>query len=297
MLVYIPDGGRGTPQLRTAEDLGALSVRAEASSLDWDILSRTLRAVGAGEVAGDHAWLDIVWLRTAAGERDQDWHDGFTAMLDYANAHGWLSDDGRRVRAHVDCRPAQTTDRQPPAAISSECYRHVLGHFITGVTIVTAIHADEPVGFTCQSFGALSMDPPLVLLCPSKASTSWPKVAASGRFGVNVLANNQIELCRRFAVSGGDKFADVTWTAAKFSGAPKLAGTVSWLECEIVTVHEAGDHWIVVARVLDLATVTDQQPLTFFRGTLAGFSSHEPPESPRVLPAPAFSNSNGDQTR
>ncbi|MCD2114908.1 hypothetical protein [Rhodococcus rhodochrous] len=101
MLVYMPDGGRGTPQLRTAEDLGALSVRVDASSLDWDILSKTLRAAGAGEVVGAHAWLDISWLRAAAGKREQDWHRGFTAMLDYAAAHGWLSDDGRRVRAHI----------------------------------------------------------------------------------------------------------------------------------------------------------------------------------------------------
>lgn len=168
-----------------------------------------------------------------------------------------------------------TTDGQPPA-ISSERYRHVLGHFVTGVTVVTAMHTDGPVGFTCQSFGALSLEPPLVLLCASKASTSWPKVGASGRFGVNVLAQDQIALCRRFAVSGADKFAGVTWAAGRFSGAPMLPGTLGWLECEIVTVHEAGDHWIVVARVLDLDAVTDRRPLTFFRGTLAGFGSREP---------------------
>lgn len=102
MFVYV-SGGRGrTPQLCTAEDLDALSVRAEASAPDWDFLSRTLRGAGAGEVVGDHAWLDISWLRAAAGERDQDWLAGFTGMLDFAGAQGWLSADGRRVRAHVD---------------------------------------------------------------------------------------------------------------------------------------------------------------------------------------------------
>jgi 3-hydroxy-9,10-secoandrosta-1,3,5(10)-triene-9,17-dione monooxygenase reductase component len=156
-------------------------------------------------------------------------------------------------------------------AISSESYRRVLGHFVTGVTVVTAGHADGPVGFTCQSFNALSLDPPLVLLCASKTSTSWPKVAATGRFGVNLLAHDQIALCRRFAVSGGDKFADVSWTAGRFSGAPIPSGTLGWLECEIVNTYEGGDHWIVVARVLDLAAATDRLPLTFFRGTLAGF--------------------------
>lgn len=188
---------------------------------------------------------------------------------------------------------AMTTDSQPPAAISSERYRHVLGHFVTGVTVVTAMHTDKPVGFTCQSFGALSLDPPLVLLGPSKASTSWPKVAASGRFGVNMLAHDQIALGRRFAVSGGDKFAEVPWAAGRFTGAPMLSGTLGWLECEIETVHEAGDHWLVVARVLDLGAATNRLPLTFFRGTLAGFDPPEPAEAPCVPREPARSDSNG----
>lgn len=166
-----------------------------------------------------------------------------------------------------------------PPAVSSERYRHVLGHFVTGVTVVTAMHADGPVGFTCQSFGALSLDPPLVFLSPGKASTSWPKIAASGRFGVNVLAHDQGLLARRFAARGGDRFAGVAWTAGRFSRAPMLPGTLGRLECEVVTVHEAGDHWIVVAGVLDLAAATDRRPLTFFRGTLAGFGS------PEVAPA------------
>lgn len=101
MVVNVPDGGRGTPELRTADDLDALSVRAVSSSPDWNNLSRTLRVAGAGEVVGDHAWLDISWLRAAAGERDQEWCDGFTVMLEYAGAHGWLSADGSRARAHV----------------------------------------------------------------------------------------------------------------------------------------------------------------------------------------------------
>ncbi|MBK1787937.1 flavin reductase family protein [Prauserella sp. ASG 168] len=187
-------------------------------------------------------------------------------MLDYARARGWLSADGRRVRAHVD-------RGRRPDGISSECYRDVLGHFVTGVTVVTAMHTDGPVGFTCQSFGALSLDPPLVLLCPGKTSTSWPKVAASGRFGVNVLAHDQLAVARGFAVSGGDKFAGVGWEAGRFSGAPMLSGTLAWLECGLESVQEAGDHWIVVARVLDLAAVADREPLTFFRGALAGMAT------------------------
>ncbi|GAA3567027.1 flavin reductase family protein [Amycolatopsis ultiminotia] len=154
----------------------------------------------------------------------------------------------------------------------------MLGQFVTGVTVVTAMPDDGPVGFTCQSFGALSMDPPLVLLCPGKGSTSWPKVASTGRFAVNLLAQDQIAAARGFAVRGSDKFAGVRWSAGGFSGAPLLSGALGWLECEIATVHEAGDHWIVVARILDLAAATGRLPLTFFRGTLAGLGA--PPPGP-----------------
>ncbi|GAA3567022.1 hypothetical protein GCM10022222_58670 [Amycolatopsis ultiminotia] len=102
MVVYLSGDGTGAPQLRTAEDLRTLSVRVGMRTPDRETLSRTFRAAGAGEFAGDHAWLDISWLRSAAGERDQDWHDRFTGMLGHAAAHGWLSADGSRVRAHVD---------------------------------------------------------------------------------------------------------------------------------------------------------------------------------------------------
>ena len=84
-------------------------------------------------------------------------------------------------------------------------FREVLGHFATGVTIVTATEEEVgPVGFTCQAFSALSLDPPLVVLAPAKSSTSWPKIAAAGAFCVNILEARQEVLCRSFAVSGAD---------------------------------------------------------------------------------------------
>ncbi len=93
-------------------------------------------------------------------------------------------------------------------------FREVLGHFATGVTIVTAMEGDEPVGFTCQAFTSLSLDPPLVALAPGKNSTSWPRIAAAGSFCVNILADDQEALSRDFAVSGGDKFTGVGWRPA-----------------------------------------------------------------------------------
>src|ERR1700728_869398 len=91
-------------------------------------------------------------------------------------------------------------------------FREVLGHFATGITIVTATDEGEPVGFSCQSFAALSLDPPMVILAPAKSSTSWPRIARAGSFCVNILGEHQESICRAFAVSGGDKFDGVEWT-------------------------------------------------------------------------------------
>src|ERR1700679_3704038 len=98
-----------------------------------------------------------------------------------------------------------TSERQ--SSIDKAEFRATLGHFATGVIVVTAIHADRPTGFTCQSFFSLSLDPPLIALAPAKSSTSWPKVADAGAFCANVLGADQEPLARAFANSGSDKFA------------------------------------------------------------------------------------------
>ncbi len=105
----------------------------------------------------------------------------------------------------------RTISRWRERRSSTRALREVLGHFATGVTIVTAMEGVEPVGFTCQAFTSLSLDPPLVALAPGKSSTSWPRIAAAGSFCVNILADDQEALSRDFAVSGGDKFTGVGW--------------------------------------------------------------------------------------
>src|SRR5580658_7421300 len=104
------------------------------------------------------------------------------------------------------------------ASIDASRFREVLGHFASGVTVVTAA-GDDPVGFTCQAFAALSLEPPMVLLAPSKTSTSWPRIAEAGAFCVNILASDQEDLARSFSVSGGDKFIGVGWERAPATGA------------------------------------------------------------------------------
>ncbi len=170
-----------------------------------------------------------------------------------------------------------------PAASGPEParFRQVLGHFCTGVTVVTTVDSEgRPVGFACQSFAALSLDPPLVLFCPSRTSATWPRIARAGHFCANVLTAGQQDLARVFGTAGADKFAGVAWSPSA-SGAPVLAGALTWVGCEVETVHEAGDHYVVLGRVAELGPVGTQAPLLFYRGrygVTAAASADSPPE-------------------
>ncbi|GAA4785911.1 flavin reductase family protein [Streptomyces ziwulingensis] len=167
--------------------------------------------------------------------------------------------------------------RPPPPRADPFVFRRVLGHFPTGVVVVTALHEDTPVGFAVGSFASVSLDPPMVGFFPAKASTTWPRIQQAGAFVVNVLGDHQREICQAFATSGGDKFRAVPWHRAG-NGAPVIHGASAWIECDIGTVTEAGDHWFVLGRVRDLAVGNDCGPLLFFQGryaSLAGRPGHE----------------------
>ena len=150
--------------------------------------------------------------------------------------------------------------------------RDVLGHFASGVTVVTAIGADGPVGFTCQSFSSLSLDPPLVTFAPSRTSTTWPRLREAGRFCVNVLSEDQRALSGQFARSGTDKFAGVDWVRSAH-GSPVLDGVVAWIDGELFAEHDGGDHTIVVGHVQDLGSDPATLPLLFYRGAY-GINGH-----------------------
>jgi 3-hydroxy-9,10-secoandrosta-1,3,5(10)-triene-9,17-dione monooxygenase reductase component len=156
------------------------------------------------------------------------------------------------------------TGRLTPA-IDQAHFRNVLGHFGSGVAIITSVDGDEPVGMAVQSFSSLSLDPPYVFFAPAKTSTSWPRIRDTGRFCANILSEDQEELSRGFAISGGDKFGGVTWHESG-NGSPILDGCLAWIDCVIETEHDGGDHSIVVGRVLELDVERDGRPLLFFRG-------------------------------
>jgi len=150
-------------------------------------------------------------------------------------------------------------------AVAPELFRRVLGHFSTGVAVVSAMHQGEPVGLTMGSFFSVSLDPPLVGFCAAETSKTWPGIKKAGHFCVNVLTADQEALCRQFAASGVDKFRGVSWTPTD-GGAPRLANVLAWIDCEIEAMHDAGDHEICIGRVQNLGAMPSSQPLLFFRG-------------------------------
>lgn len=151
--------------------------------------------------------------------------------------------------------------------------REVMGHFCTGVTIITAVDGGDPVGFTAQSFQSLSLDPPLVLFAPQRTSSTLPRLQRAGSFCVNILGDDQEALCRAFASSGADKYQGVGWKPGAATGAPVLDGAIAWIEATIEHELDGGDHVIVIGRVVDLGVGEERRPLLFYRG---GFGRFEP---------------------
>ncbi len=149
-------------------------------------------------------------------------------------------------------------------------FRTVLGHFATGVTIVTAWDG-EAVGMAANAFTSVSIDPPLVLFCASKASTTWPRIEQAGAFTINVLSEHQEDVCRVFATRGADRFSRVGWRPAS-TGAPVLNDALAFIDCHTEAVHDGGDHAIVVGRVVELGILRDSGPLVFYRGGYGRFA-------------------------
>ena len=148
--------------------------------------------------------------------------------------------------------------------------RTVLGHFATGVAIITAFDGDEPVGMACNSFTSVSLEPQLVLFCAAKSSSTWPRIQAAQNWAANILNEDGEQVCRVFAQKGADRFAQVAYTMGR-SGSPLLEDAIAYIDCETVAEHDAGDHVLVVGKVLELGYAPEGKPLLFYRGGYGRF--------------------------
>jgi flavin reductase (DIM6/NTAB) family NADH-FMN oxidoreductase RutF len=150
-------------------------------------------------------------------------------------------------------------------AIEKNELRRVMGHFATGVTVITSIRSSGEIhGLTANAFTSVSLIPPLLLVCIDKKAESYPCFDESKIFTVNVLAADQEALSRRFAVTGGDKFEGVSYKVGA-NGAPILDGALAYLECKVTEKIDGGDHTIYVGEI-EQAETKEGKPLLFFRG-------------------------------
>jgi 3-hydroxy-9,10-secoandrosta-1,3,5(10)-triene-9,17-dione monooxygenase reductase component len=182
---------------------------------------------------------------------------------------------GAPQRVHYEDRPRALSF--PPVthpAIDSATYRNVMGHFLTGVTIITAIDPEDatPVGFAASSFTSVSLDPALVLFCAGSNSSTWPRIKRAGRYCVNILGADAQWMSRQFSSKVPDKFADVPWHPG-VSGSPVIDDASAFVDCEIYEEVVAGDHMIVVGRVLDLGARDGAGPLGYYRGSYGEFTA------------------------
>lgn len=163
-------------------------------------------------------------------------------------------------------------DRSELTRPVSENFRTVLGRLPTGVVVVAGGDRTRPSALVVGSFMSVSLEPPLVAVCVARNSTSWPAIEASGRFCANILGEGQEELAKRFARSGGDKFAGIGWSPAPATGSPLLDDVAAWIDCRIYKRYEAGDHWLVLGEVLELHGLAQSGALVFHSGVFRPLS-------------------------
>jgi flavin reductase (DIM6/NTAB) family NADH-FMN oxidoreductase RutF len=150
-------------------------------------------------------------------------------------------------------------------AIGKEEFRRALGHFASGVTVVTLKSGDgKPRGITVSAFSSVSLEPPLVMICIDKRSSVHVHLEEGSHFAVNILADDQELISRRFASREEDRFEGVGFSYG-VTGSPLLTGALATIECRVVHAYPGGDHTIFVGEV-EATGVTDGKPLAYFRG-------------------------------
>ncbi|MBY0238059.1 MAG: flavin reductase family protein [Burkholderiaceae bacterium] len=153
------------------------------------------------------------------------------------------------------------------SVIEPSGYREALGHYASGIAVITSQLDGELLGFTCSSFCSVSMSPPLVSFSVMSDSASYPGIRQAGRFAVNILSDQQADISRQFARRGADKWDGVERLESPL-GNPVIAGSLHWLDCRIHAEHVAGDHLIVVGEVTAMSSRKSvaARPLLYYQG-------------------------------
>lgn len=229
---------------------------------DWIGLARAMEGFARIDRASElvhirPAPLERLLERAVAGEGRRQ---GLSAMVARAESEGWIDRTGAL---------AAPVEWEPRVEIEADDFRHVLGHFPTGVAVLSAEHSGNPVGMACNSLTSVSLEPPLVAVCPAKSSETWPEIRDAGRFLINLMPREHEPTVIAFARKGTDRFASVPYHHRRCG--PALDDALAWIECSIDAEHEAGDHTIVIARVLALEAREGPEPLVFFRGRYGTF--------------------------
>lgn len=152
-------------------------------------------------------------------------------------------------------------------SIDERMFRRTVGTFATGISVVTSINPDGglPVGLTVNAFSSVSLDPPQVLVCLGRQSTSIEPIKAHGYFAVNILSSTQKDISIRFANKSDDKWGGVDYSPG-LEGIPLLAGCIAHLQCSVVSTVVSGDHVIVIGEVVQADHNVSGAPLVYFRG-------------------------------
>lgn len=152
-------------------------------------------------------------------------------------------------------------------------FRDVLGQLPTGVAVIASQEdSGALIGMAVGSLASVSLEPPLVSFMAARTSSTFPRILETGRFTASVLASDQEQICRRFAIPGGAKFEGLESQAAP-SGLPLIPGAMAWIDCEIVATHEAGDHIIAIGAAMSLHAAGAGSPMVFFRGGYGEFAT------------------------
>jgi len=160
------------------------------------------------------------------------------------------------------------------SSLNPKDLRRALGAFATGVTVVTTIDADgQPRGFTANSFTSVSLDPPLILVCVAKAAASCPVFSKTGHFAVNILAESQQAVSASFSTKDGKRFSDIKWHSES-TGSPLIKDVVAWFDCAKHETVDAGDHIILIGRVVDYQYTT-KTPIGYCCGAYVTFGLAE----------------------